>query len=111
MNFNHYEQELNDVQASYPKKQQEDRTLRLLTLTLGFSGEVGEVCELIKKAYRDDKEVNIHELTKELGDVLAYVSLVANYFDIRLEDVAKQNIEKLLSRKDRDKLTGSGDNR
>lgn len=82
---------------------------------LGLSGEVGEVAEKAKKILRDkggrvsdeDKE----ELLKELGDVLWYLSQTATEFDLSLEEVARLNIEKLQSRKDRGKISGSGDNR
>jgi NTP pyrophosphatase (non-canonical NTP hydrolase) len=82
---------------------------------LGLVGETGEIAEKFKKIYRDkngeftaeDKQ----EMSKELGDVLWYLSVVCTYLDISLEDVASINIEKLQSRLRRDKLKGSGDNR
>ena len=51
------------------------------------------------------------EIKKELGDVLWYVSAVAFDFSISLGEVAKTNIAKLASRKERGVLQGSGDNR
>jgi NTP pyrophosphatase (non-canonical NTP hydrolase) len=82
---------------------------------LGLSGETGELCEKIKKIYRDkDGEfaiTDIDNIKKELGDILWYVSALANEFDIPLEDIANTNIEKLSSRHDRGVLQGSGDNR
>lgn len=82
---------------------------------LGLAGEAGEVAEKVKKLVRDDKgvvsEEKRSEVAKELGDVLWYVSQVATEFDIMLTDVATQNLEKLASRKNRDRIHGSGDNR
>jgi NTP pyrophosphatase (non-canonical NTP hydrolase) len=51
------------------------------------------------------------ELAKELGDVLWYVSQIASELELNLSDVANMNIEKLSSRKNREQLSGSGDNR
>jgi NTP pyrophosphatase (non-canonical NTP hydrolase) len=82
---------------------------------LGLAGEVGETCEKIKKIIRDEKGIFEKEdkenLKKELGDILWYVSAVCTELDLNLNDVACENIEKLQSRKNRDKLHGNGDNR
>lgn len=82
---------------------------------LGLAGEAGEVCEKAKKLIRDGNGVVTPEykasITKELGDVLWYLSNISTDLGITLEDVAKTNIEKLKSRKERDMLNGSGDNR
>jgi len=86
-----------------------------LAQLLGLIGETGEIAEKFKKIYRDKNGVftdeNRVEMTKELGDVLWYISVVSTYLGISLQDVADKNIEKLLSRKQRDVLKGSGDNR
>lgn len=83
--------------------------------TLGIAGEAGEVAEKIKKVIRDDKGIisaeKKEEIKKELGDVLWYISQLSSELGIELEDVAKANIEKLLSRLERGTLKGSGDNR
>lgn len=51
------------------------------------------------------------EIAKELGDVLWYVSAIAKYIGVDMEDLAKENIGKLNSRRLRGKISGSGDNR
>jgi NTP pyrophosphatase (non-canonical NTP hydrolase) len=51
------------------------------------------------------------EIKKELGDVLWYLSQIATELGLSLSDVAKLNIEKLQSRLERNKISGSGDNR
>lgn len=83
--------------------------------TLGLAGEAGEVAEKIKKIIRD-KDGSVgkedrEELEKELGDVLWYISQIATELKINLEDIAANNLEKLLSRLERNKIGGSGDNR
>lgn len=82
---------------------------------LGLCGETGEVAEKIKKCIRDNKgevtkEFKI-EIIKELGDVLWYINAIAHDLGFNLEEVAQVNIDKLFSRKKRNKLQGSGDNR
>ena len=45
----------------------------------------------------------------ELGDVLWYISDIAFELGFTLENIAVLNIQKLSSRKDRDKIHGEGD--
>lgn len=82
---------------------------------LGLSGETGEVMEKFKKIIRDKKGVITDEdktaITKELGDILWYVSAIADYMGVELDTVAEANIQKVLSRKERGVSRGSGDNR
>ena len=82
---------------------------------LGLAGEAGEVCEKIKKIMRDKggvmSEEDSLELSKELGDVLWYVSALACEINVSLSTVAEENLDKLNSRQERGKLRGSGDNR
>lgn len=82
---------------------------------LGLVGESGEVAEKIKKVLRDKNgelsEDDKQELIKELGDVLWYIALISHNLDVPMNEVAKRNNDKLLSRLDRDALGGSGDNR
>ncbi|CAA9527329.1 MAG: MazG-related NTP pyrophosphohydrolase BB0760 [uncultured Solirubrobacteraceae bacterium] len=87
----------------------------LLYPTLGLCGEAGEVAEKIKKMVRDDAGVLSAErrdaLAKELGDVLWYVAQLATEAGLDLDAIAAGNLDKLLSRRDRDALRGSGDDR
>ena len=87
----------------------------LFHLTMGLVGEAGEVAEKIKKVIRDNDSdeafIDIENMSKELGDVLWHVAVLANYFDIPFDKIANDNIEKLASRLKRGTLGGSGDNR
>jgi NTP pyrophosphatase (non-canonical NTP hydrolase) len=78
--------------------------------TLGLCGEAGEVAEKVKKQVRDGN-FNRHEVAKELGDVLWYLANLANDIGYSLSEVAVMNVDKLQSRKDRNVISGSGDNR
>jgi NTP pyrophosphatase (non-canonical NTP hydrolase) len=55
--------------------------------------------------------VNRDSLKKELGDVLWFVAVLAEFYNMDMQDVAIANINKLRSRQERGKLQGSGDER
>jgi NTP pyrophosphatase (non-canonical NTP hydrolase) len=103
-------QERSRATAVYP-----DAGDNLLYPTLGLCGEAGEVAEKIKKMVRDDGGVLSEErrqaLSKELGDVLWYLAQLATEADLDLGEIADANLAKLLSRQQRGRLTGSGDDR
>jgi NTP pyrophosphatase (non-canonical NTP hydrolase) len=88
--------------------------LNIAYVSLGL-GEVGELQGKVKKIIRDSGGVVTIEtrkaISKELGDVLWYVSECCNNFGISMDDVAKENLSKLKSRKERGVLEGSGDDR
>lgn len=87
----------------------------MLHLVLGLVGESGEIAEKFKKWVRDhdsdESAVDRSDLAKELGDLLWYVAVLADYFDLSLDDIARRNVEKLASPLERGVLGGSGDNR
>jgi NTP pyrophosphatase (non-canonical NTP hydrolase) len=82
---------------------------------MGVAGEAGEVVEKWKKivAYREGKmtDNDLRELSKEIGDVMWYLAVLADSLGVSLEDVAQQNLAKLQDRKGRDVIKGAGDNR
>ena len=86
---------------------------------LKLAGEAGEVAEKFGKlmgdhqirSWEDIPEEKRRELTKELGDVLWYVSEISTRLDVPLSAIAVGNIVKLHSRQVRGRLTGDGDNR
>lgn len=69
---------------------------------LGLAGETGEVVEEYKKAMRDMRPEDIvgdgwtrERLVDELGDVLWYLSKIADLLEVPLSAVAAKNIAKL----------------
>jgi len=82
---------------------------------LGLCGEAGETAEKFKKIIRDKNSIIDEEdkkqIEKELGDILWYMSAICSLLEMKLSDVAKNNLEKLNSRMERGKLQGSGDDR
>lgn len=96
--------------ARYPKEQNDPAIIEAMYCALGLVGEAGEVSEKIKKWHRDgnlDKE----SVVLELGDVLYYLTRLANAMGATLGDVQNKNVQKLTSRAARGVLKGSGDDR
>lgn len=94
----------------------------LAVATLGLAGESGEVAEMVKKQLRGDpahNPTNIADVmardervAKELGDILFYVTWVANYHGYTLDEVITLNVSKLTTRKERNgTLRGDGSDR
>jgi NTP pyrophosphatase (non-canonical NTP hydrolase) len=102
MTFDEY-QEFARSTAIYPT------TCKVTYPTLGLCGEAGEVAEKVKKYMRDGKSLDGVGL--ELGDVLWYISALADDLGVTLEEVAQANVDKLKSRMERNKIKGDGDNR
>lgn len=109
MNLNEYQQLARRTASPKDKKDE------LFHLFLGLSGEVGEISEKAKKIIRDQgsdfTKLDLDDLTKEMGDVLWHLAILADYFDIPFEKVGQANIDKLASRLERGTIGGSGDNR
>lgn len=106
MDYNQFTAEL----ARYPTKQEDEKIVSAMYCALGLGGEAGETLEKVKKWHRDG-DVDGKSVALELGDVLYYLTRLANIFGYTLEDIQRLNVEKLNSRKERNVLSGSGDNR
>ncbi len=109
MNLNEYQTLA--LRTAAPK----DKKNELFHLLLGLCGEAGEIAEKTKKIVRDHEsdfaKLDKSDLTKELGDVLWHVAVIANYFNISLDEVGETNIQKLADRLKRGAIGGSGDDR
>lgn len=91
MNFDEYAKRARGTRVYNPG-------LRVIYPTLGLAGETGEVVELVKKSLRPGGSLNEADVILELGDVLWYISALADDLDVPLEEVAERNIEKLRKR-------------
>jgi len=107
MNFNEYQKKVEDTWISNPCD-----TERII---LGICGEAGEVAEKFKKYFRGDYENDYKNflmlVSKEIGDLEYYIAKLCNKYNLNFEEILQKNIEKLSSRKERNKIKGAGDER
>ena len=85
-------------------------------LTLGLTGEAGEIANKVKKLIRDgaDREehhAKLNAIGHEIGDVMWYCAMLAKEVDMNLGRIMEDNLDKLADRKARNRLQGDGDNR
>ena len=85
-------------------------------LTLGLTGEAGEIANKVKKFIRDGAVKDEYlakriEIGYEIGDVLWYCAVLAEELEMNLGHIMEKNLEKLADRHKRGKISGSGDNR
>ena len=112
MDFNEYQKKALETDHSVKS---DVVSAQFFAILLGFGGEVGEVLEKFKKIYWhkdgkwDDEDKKL--ITKELGDILWYVSSLSSHLGVPLDEIAKGNIEKLESRVKRGTHLGNGDER
>lgn len=65
---------------------------------LGLAGEVGEVCDILKKYLYQGHPFDRRHMIEELGDVQWYVAELAAGLGITLSQLASSNIKKLRER-------------
>lgn len=85
----------------------------LAYVTLGLTGEAGELANKVKKILRGDgfSWADRDAVVAELGDVLWYVAAMARELQVPLDSVARINLRKLEERQANGTIKGSGDNR
>lgn len=71
---------------------------RLIIAALGLAGEAGEFANMVKKLTAHGHDISNTELADELGDVLWYLAEAATACGLELDQVARQNVEKLRTR-------------
>lgn len=102
-------QKATDETAVYPS----DPNVARLYCFLGLVSEIGEIAGVWKRRIRDGMppEKFFAELNGEIGDTLWYLTRFAAEFNLDLDSIAKENLEKLERRKARGTLHGKGDSR
>lgn len=75
-----------------------EKKYKMANYSMGLSGEAGEVTDYLKKVVFHGHSMDREKLKDELGDVLWYLSNLAELMDIDLDEVASHNIDKLKKR-------------
>ena len=101
MNFDEYQKLAKETDLVHP----------LNYYFLGLAEEAGEVAGLRKRFLRDEGNIDYAKLNKECGDVLWYLAMICDKYQISLQDVAVTNLQKLMDRKERGVITGTGSER
>ncbi|KRL45274.1 MULTISPECIES: nucleoside triphosphate pyrophosphohydrolase family protein [Lacticaseibacillus] len=86
--------ELNDYQKEANKTLAGNEHV-LTNLALGLASDSGLVVSQIKKYTFQGADLDHDALEKKMGDVLWYLSQIALWANIDLDDVAKTNLETL----------------
>lgn len=90
MTINEYQTEsYKNIQPHYDKKDE------ILNWSIGLSEEVGETLNHVKHQYWGKESINHVAISKELGDILWYLSALCTSLNISLDTVAQLNIAKL----------------
>jgi NTP pyrophosphatase (non-canonical NTP hydrolase) len=71
---------------------------RIAIASMGLAGETGELVDMLKKWIGHGHELSLTEVEKELGDILWYISEIATTLDLRLDQIAAKNMDKLVAR-------------
>lgn len=74
----------------------------MLHMTLGISGEAGELTDAVKKHFAYNKELDTANIIEELGDIVFYIqgflNVIANPAVQDLDDLIRTNTFKLRQR-------------
>ncbi len=98
--------------VKYAQKKDIEKLIKILVHYIGLTNEVGEIGGKIKKSIRDENGLlDFKQLLDECGDVEWYLTRLENHLGKSKNDVIDENYAKLLDRKTRNKLQGSGDGR
>lgn len=75
-----------------------EENLMLLNAQAGLSGEAGEFADAVKKALFHKKELDIHHLVLELGDIAFYIVMACKALGVSFDSVLEANNRKLSER-------------
>lgn len=105
MTFDEYQ---HGALRSYKGGVTEEGIPRVLGHAGKLAGEAGEICELIFKDAFHRVPYKRDDLKKELGDVLWYVSALAQDHGLTLDEIAAENNRKLAARYPNGFVPGGG---
>ena len=87
------------------------KMIRKGQVTFCHNGDLEMYFQGDTKAETNDARAREEELQKEAGDVLWQLSGLCSVMGWKLEDIARQNLQKLADRQQRHVIDGTGDNR
>ena len=104
---------LQEYQEFTPTTIKFDKKVSLQYLITGISGEAGEVCSAYAKWVRGDYDSVERDsrLTKELGDIMWFVSNLCHELNITMEELIEKNTTKLSKRLADNTIKGDGETR
>lgn len=70
----------------------------MINASLGLSGEVGELNDILKKWLFHGHEMDEKAVKKEIGDILWYVAMMCESFGFEMQEIMQMNIDKLKAR-------------
>jgi NTP pyrophosphatase (non-canonical NTP hydrolase) len=80
---------------------------------IGLAGEVGELCNQVKKIIRDDGDLTTAmqssrkaKIEDEIGDILWYIAECCTKFGLDMNSIAEANLAKLANRADKGTIHG-----
>lgn len=72
--------------------------LEIVNYSMGLIGEASEISELIKKWYFQGHTLDRGKLAEELGDTFFYFMALLKIFEINLDEIMENNMDKLTKR-------------
>lgn len=80
--------------------EKDERRKDIVVALLGIAGELGTLATAYKKRLRDGPayELYAENVAEELGDLLWYLAVLANKFDLNLSEIAEKNLKKTKAR-------------
>jgi len=95
--------------------EQYSQDLDVIYPTFMLFAKIGSVSELVKKYVRDDNQVmsdiRKNKIAHGIGEVFKHLSCLSFDLSFEMQQCADANLEKLFSRKKRNKIKGDGDHR
>ena len=92
MNLSDYQKFCKTTAAKFETPNEE-----ILTWGIGIAGEAGDVASCIKKTFIHKKDVK-DGMRENIGDTLWYMAMICNFMGWDLEEIMKENHEKLKAR-------------
>lgn len=99
MNWQQYEKDSERTEKKFPDGASlNQEQMELLHAAIGISTESGEILDAFKKHLIYGKELDLINISEEIGDVMWYVAIISRYLGHDFQTVLDTNINKLKAR-------------